>query len=91
MVESQWGTLCGKLPHDSTSENERVLYEADFQDIIHTLRQLPAKIPETVFLSPTLLHQTEEKIIDDILAILNKHSMDASQSLEFTHTGRTHN
>ena len=53
-------------------------------DIITELREqsLRAKIPETVFPSPYVLSQTEEKVIDDILAVLNKHGMDAKQSLE---------
>ena len=57
------------------------------QDLYHTIAQLReksprARIPETVFPSPYLLSQTEEKVIDDILAVLNTHGMDSKQSLE---------
>jgi hypothetical protein len=41
-----------------------------------------ARIPETVFPSPELLSQTEEKVVDDILAVLTRNGMDANQSLE---------
>jgi hypothetical protein len=53
-------------------------------DIIKDLReQTPrAKIPETVFPSPYLLSQTEERVIDDLLAVLNTHGLDSKQSLE---------
>ena len=34
-----------------------------------------AQIPETVFPSPYLLSQTEEKVIDDILTVLNQHGI----------------
>jgi len=44
--------------------------------------QPKANIPETVFPSPYLLSQTEEKVIDNILAVLNQHGMDSKQSLE---------
>jgi hypothetical protein len=57
------------------------------QDLLNTVIELRkknprARIPETVFPSPYLLSQTEEKVIDDILAVLNQHGMDAKQSLE---------
>jgi hypothetical protein len=35
-----------------------------------------------VFPSPYLLSQTEDKIIDEILAVLHQHGMDSKQSLE---------
>lgn len=56
----------------------------DLYDIISELRkQSPrARIPETVFPSPYMLSQTEEKVIDDMLAVLNAHGMDSKQSLE---------
>lgn len=41
-----------------------------------------APIPETTFPSPYVLSQTEEKVIDDILAALNQYGMDSKQSLE---------
>jgi hypothetical protein len=57
------------------------------QDLFETIADLRkqntrANIPETVFPSPYLLSQTEEKVIDDILAVLNQHGMDSKQSLE---------
>jgi hypothetical protein len=53
-------------------------------NIIKDLReQTPrAKIPETVFPSPCLLSETEERVIDDLLAVLNTHGMDSKQSLD---------
>lgn len=56
----------------------------DLYDIITELRTKNprARIPETVFPSPYLLSQTENKVIDDILAVLNTHGMDSKQSLE---------
>ena len=57
------------------------------QDLVNTVIELRkknprAQIPETVFPSPYLLSQTEEKVIDDLLAVLNQHGMDSKQSLE---------
>lgn len=57
------------------------------QELLETIAELRkqnprAKIPETVFPSPYLLSQTEEQVIDDILAVLNQHGMDAKQSLD---------
>ena len=57
------------------------------QDLINMVSELRkknprAQIPETVFPSPYLLSQTEEKVIDDILTVLNQHGMDSKQSLE---------
>lgn len=65
-------------------ERKGIGTKQDLLDIVHELRkQAPrAKIPETVFPSPYLMTQTEEKVIDDILAVLNQHGMDSKQSLE---------
>jgi hypothetical protein len=57
------------------------------QELFETIAELRkqnarAKIPETVFPTPYLLSQTEEKVIDDILTVLNQHGMDSKQSLE---------
>lgn len=54
----------------------------DLFDIITDLRQKNprAKIPETAFPEPYLLSQTEEKIIDDLLAVLNQHGLTSQQS-----------
>lgn len=55
----------------------------DLFDIITELRkQTPrSKIPETVFPEPYLLTETENRIIDDILALLNKNGLTSHQSL----------
>ena len=57
------------------------------QDLVNWVIELRkknprARIPETVFPSPELLSQTEEKVVDDILAVLTRNGMDAKQSLE---------
>jgi hypothetical protein len=39
------------------------------------------KIPKTAFPEPYLLSETENKIIDDILAVLNKSGLTSQQSL----------
>jgi hypothetical protein len=57
------------------------------QDLVNTVIELrkknpQARIPETVFPSPYLLAQTEEQVVDDLLAVLNRHGMDSKQSLE---------
>jgi hypothetical protein len=56
----------------------------DLYDIIAELRKKSprTKIPETVFPSPYLLSETEDKVINDILAVLNQHGLDSKQSLE---------
>jgi len=65
-------------------ERKGLCTKQDLYDIIAELRKTrqQARIPETVFPSPYLLSQTEEKVIEDILAVLNQHGMDAQQSLE---------
>jgi hypothetical protein len=65
-------------------ERKGLCSKQDLYDIIAELRQKNprARIPETVFPSPYLLSQTENKVIDDILAVLNTHGMDSKQSLE---------
>ena len=65
-------------------ERKGLCTKQDLFDIIYELRKRTprAKIPETVFPSPYLLSQTEEKVIDDLLAVLDKHGMDSKQSLE---------
>ena len=63
----------------------------DLYDIIGKLRSKSprARTPETVFPSPYLMTQTVEKVIDDLLAVINKHGIDAKQSLELLeHLGR---
>ena len=65
-------------------ERKGLCTKQDLYDIIAELRKKSpqVRIPETVFPSPYLLSQTEEKVIDDILAVLNQHGMDSKQSLE---------
>jgi len=65
-------------------ERKGLCTKQDLYDIVVELRKENprAKIPETVFPSPYLLSQTEEQVIDDILAVLNQHGMDSKQSLE---------
>ena len=41
-----------------------------------------AKIPETAFPEPYVLSKAEDKIIDDLLAILNTNQLNSQQSLE---------
>lgn len=51
--------------------------------VIELRNQNPrARIPETVFPSSYLLSQREEKVIDEVLTVLNQHGMDSQQSLE---------
>lgn len=65
-------------------ERKGLCTKQDLFDIIAELWKTNprASIPETVFPSPYLLSQTEETVIDDILAVLNMHGMDSKQSLE---------
>ncbi|MBX3319808.1 MAG: hypothetical protein KF890_07995 [Nitrospira sp.] len=65
-------------------EKKGLCTKQDLYDIITKLRNKSprARIPETVFPSPYLMTQTEEKVIDDIIAILNHHGMDSKQALD---------
>jgi hypothetical protein len=65
-------------------EKKGLCTKQDLYDIIEGLRNKNprAGLPETVFPPPYLITQTEEKVIDDILAVLNQHGMDSKQSLE---------
>lgn len=72
-------------------ERKGLCTKQDLYDIIAELRKKNprAKLPETVFPSPYLMIQTEEKVIDDILALLNQHGLDAKQSVDLLeHLGR---
>ena len=64
-------------------ERKGLCTKQDLFDIITDLRkQNPrARIPETVFPSPYLMTQTEEKVIDALLAVLNNNGLDSRQSL----------
>ena len=63
-------------------ERKGLCSKQDLFDIITELRQKNprAKIPETAFPEPYLLSQTEEKVIDDLLAVLNQHGLTSQQS-----------
>jgi len=65
-------------------EKKGLCTKQDLYDIIAELRKKSprARLPETVFPSPYLMTQTEEKVIDDIIAVLNQHGLDSKQSLE---------
>jgi hypothetical protein len=55
----------------------------DLYDIITEFRPKNplASIPETAFFELYLLTETENKIIDDILELLNKHGLTSHQSM----------
>lgn len=65
-------------------ERKGLCTKQDLYDIIAELRKKNprARIPETVFPSPYLMTQTEEKVVNDILAVLNQNGMDSKQSLD---------
>lgn len=72
-------------------EKKGLCTKQDLYDTIGELRQKNprARLPETVFPSPYLMTQTEEQVINDLLAVINKHGIDAKQSLELLeHLGR---
>jgi hypothetical protein len=64
-------------------ERKGLCTKQDLSEIIAELRKKNprAKIPETAFPEPYLLTETENKIIDDILALLNQHGLTSHQSL----------
>jgi ribosome biogenesis protein Nip4 len=63
-------------------ERKVLCAKQDLYDIITEFsRKNPrASIPETTFPEPYLLTVTENKIIDDILELLNKHGLTSHQS-----------
>jgi hypothetical protein len=65
-------------------ERKGLCTKQDLLDIITELRKKnpSAKIPETAFPEPYLLTKTENKIIDDMLALLNKNGLTSHQSLD---------
>ena len=72
-------------------EKKGLCTKQDLYDIIGELRKKNprARLPETVFPSPYLMTETEEEIINDILAVLNKSGLDSKQSLDILeHIGR---
>lgn len=63
-------------------ERNGLCTKQDLFDIIAEFRKKNprAKIPDTAFPEPYLLSQTEEQIIDDLLAVLNQHGLTSHQS-----------
>jgi hypothetical protein len=63
-------------------ERKGLCSKQDLYDIITEFRgkNPRARIPETAFPEPYMLTETENKIIDDILALLNKHGLTSHQS-----------
>ena len=64
-------------------ERKGLCTKQDLYDIVAEFRRKSprANIPETVFPEPYLLTETENKVIDDILATLNKNGLTSHQSL----------
>ena len=64
-------------------ERKGLCAKQDLYDLITEFRRKNprASIPATAFPEPYLLTKTENKIIDDILELLNKHGLSAHQSM----------
>ena len=64
-------------------ERKGLCTKQDLYDIITEVRRKNPRtsIPETAFPEPYLLAETENKIIDDILELLNKHGLTSHQSM----------
>ena len=64
-------------------ERKGLCTKQDLFDIIAELRKSRprANIPETAFPEPYLLTETENRIIDEILVLLNKNGLTSHQSL----------
>lgn len=64
-------------------ERKGLCSKHDLYDIIAEFRRKNprARIPETAFPEPDLLTETENNIIDDMLALLNKNGLTPQQSL----------
>lgn len=64
-------------------ERKGLCTKQDLYDIIAEFRKKTprARIPETTFPEPYLLTETENKIIDDMLEMLNKNGLTSHQSL----------
>ena len=63
-------------------ERKGLCTKQDLYDIIAKFRRKNPRttIPETAFPDPYLLTETENKIIDDMLELLNKHGLTSHQS-----------
>lgn len=64
-------------------ERKGLCTKQDLYDIITEFRKKNprARIPETAFPEPYVLTETENKIIDDMLALLNNNRLTSHQSL----------
>lgn len=64
-------------------ERKGLCTKQDLYDVITEFRKKNprARIPETAFPEPYVLTETENKIIDDILALLNNNGLTSHQSL----------
>ena len=64
-------------------ERKGLCTKQDLYDIITEFRRKNprASIPQTAFPEPYLLTETENKIIDDILELLNKNGLTSHQSM----------
>ena len=64
-------------------EQKGLCSKQDLHSIIDELRRKNprARIPETAFPEPYVLTETENTIIDDILALLNKNGLTSHQSM----------
>ena len=64
-------------------ERKGLCKKEDLYDIISEFRRKNprATIPETTFPEPDLLTEAENNILDDILALLNRHGLTSHQSL----------
>ena len=73
-------------------ERKGLCTKQDLFDIITELRkQNPrAKIPETAFPEPYLFTETENRIIDDILGLLNKNGLTSHELLSETEAREAH-
>lgn len=65
-------------------ERKGLCTKQELYDIITEFRQQSprARIPEPVYPEPEVLSQTEERIIDEMLALLNQHGLNSHQSLD---------
>ena len=65
-------------------EQKGLCTKQDLYDIIAEFRRRNprASIPETAFPKPALLTETEDKIIDDILELLNKYGLTSAPSVD---------
>jgi len=77
-VSNMWETAIVEV-----LERKGLCTKQDLYDIITEFRRKNprASIPETAFPEPYLHTETENTIIDDMLEMLNKHSLTSHQSL----------